>query len=171
MTTSNVPEQDRLADAVVRGLGEGAGAGDSTAAIIEPVSRDLPVWDLEHKELHSPLEAFLQIAFAGTSDRSEFMASLGRVSIAVPMTASALRAVAFRVLFAREPVAVLVEAISAIVRRGQLIGPSTADGRASALACRTPRYAPMKSWRVSVSWTPRLSNVSLVTSVVDLSSY
>ena len=48
MTTSNVPEQDRLADAVVWGLGKGARASDSTAAIIEPVSYDVPVWDLEH---------------------------------------------------------------------------------------------------------------------------
>ena len=46
VTTSDVPEQNRLADAVVRGLGGGAGAGDSTTAIIEPVSSDLPIWNV-----------------------------------------------------------------------------------------------------------------------------
>ena len=46
VTTSDVPEQDRLADAVVRSLGESAGAGDRAAAIIEPISSDLPIWDL-----------------------------------------------------------------------------------------------------------------------------
>jgi hypothetical protein len=54
MTTSDVPEQDRLANAIVRGLGEGAGAGDSAAAIIKPVTGDLPSWDLGHERLHAP---------------------------------------------------------------------------------------------------------------------
>src|SRR5262249_10404012 len=39
MALPDVPEQDRLAEAVVRGLGERAGARDGAAAIVEPVSR------------------------------------------------------------------------------------------------------------------------------------
>jgi hypothetical protein len=54
MTTSDVPEQDRLANAIVWGLGEGARAGDGAAAIIEPVTGDLPSWDLGHEKLHTP---------------------------------------------------------------------------------------------------------------------
>ena len=49
----DVPEQDRLADAVVRSLGEGAGARDGAAAIVEPVSRDVPAGNLDHEDLHS----------------------------------------------------------------------------------------------------------------------
>jgi hypothetical protein len=41
MTGTDVPEEDRLAEAVVRGLREGAGASDGAAAIVEPVSRDV----------------------------------------------------------------------------------------------------------------------------------
>jgi NAD(P)-dependent dehydrogenase (short-subunit alcohol dehydrogenase family) len=52
--TSDVPEQDRLANAIVWGLGEGAGAGDGAAAIIKPVTGDLPIWDLGHEKLHTP---------------------------------------------------------------------------------------------------------------------
>ena len=48
---STASEQDRLAEAVVRGLGERAGAGDSAAAIVEPVSRDVPVGRLGHENL------------------------------------------------------------------------------------------------------------------------
>jgi hypothetical protein len=54
MTTSDVPEQDRLANAIVWGLGEGTGAGDGAAAIIKPVTGDLPIWDLGHEKLHTP---------------------------------------------------------------------------------------------------------------------
>ena len=78
MATSDVPEQNQLADAIVRGLGEGAGARNSTTAIVEPVSGDLPVWNLNHKKLRSPLKAFFQSAFAGGSDQSELLAPLGR---------------------------------------------------------------------------------------------
>src|SRR5262249_30080425 len=51
MALPDMPEQDRLAEAVVRGLGECAGAGDSAAAIVEPVSRDVPVGKLGHESL------------------------------------------------------------------------------------------------------------------------
>jgi hypothetical protein len=54
VTTSDVPEQDRLANAIVWGLGEGAGAGDGAAAIIKPVTGDLPILDLGHEKLHTP---------------------------------------------------------------------------------------------------------------------
>src|SRR5262249_44767939 len=52
MALPDVPEQHRLAEAVVRGLGERAGAGDSAAAIVEPVPRDVPVGKLGHESLH-----------------------------------------------------------------------------------------------------------------------
>src|SRR5271165_6961820 len=51
MTGLDVPEQDRLAEAVVRGLGEGARASDGTAAIVKPISRDVPVGNLGHVDL------------------------------------------------------------------------------------------------------------------------
>jgi hypothetical protein len=43
MTGPDVPEKDRLAEAVVWGLREGAGASDGAAAVVKPVSRDVPV--------------------------------------------------------------------------------------------------------------------------------
>src|SRR5215831_18302390 len=49
MALPDVPEQHRLAEAVVRGLSERAGARDSAAAIVEPVSRDVPVGKLGHE--------------------------------------------------------------------------------------------------------------------------
>jgi len=55
MAMSDVPEQHRLAEAVVRGLGEGAGARDSAAAIVEPVSGDVPAGNLGHEDLRSPM--------------------------------------------------------------------------------------------------------------------
>jgi len=51
----DVPEQHRLAEAVVRGLGEGAGARHSAAAIVEPVSGDVPAGNLGHEDLRSPM--------------------------------------------------------------------------------------------------------------------
>src|SRR5271165_2417914 len=51
MTGLDVPEQDRLAEAVVRGLGEGARASNGTAAIVKPISRDVPVGNLGHVDL------------------------------------------------------------------------------------------------------------------------
>jgi hypothetical protein len=48
MAIPDVPEQNRLAESVVRGLGEGAGARDGAAAIVEPVSDDVPVGNLGH---------------------------------------------------------------------------------------------------------------------------
>src|SRR5262249_7468160 len=52
MALPDVPKQDRLAEAVVRGLGERAGARESAAAIVEPVSPDVPVGKLGHEPLH-----------------------------------------------------------------------------------------------------------------------
>src|SRR6266516_5757989 len=54
MAMPDVPEQHRLAETVVRGLGEGAGARDGATAIVEPVSRDVPAGNLSHADLHSP---------------------------------------------------------------------------------------------------------------------
>src|SRR6266404_5652980 len=54
MAMPDVPEQDGLADAVVRGLGEGAGARDGATAIVEPISRDVPAGILGHEHLHPP---------------------------------------------------------------------------------------------------------------------
>ena len=55
MAMSDVPEQHRLAEAVVRRLGEGAGAGDGAAAIVEPVSGDVPAGNLGDEDLRSPM--------------------------------------------------------------------------------------------------------------------
>src|SRR6516165_6311984 len=49
MALPDVPEQDRLAEVVVRGLRKGAGARDGAAAIVEPVSRDVPAGNLSHE--------------------------------------------------------------------------------------------------------------------------
>jgi hypothetical protein len=54
-TMPDVPEQDRLAEAVVRGLGEGAGTRNSAAAIVEPVSGDVPGGYLGHQDLRSAM--------------------------------------------------------------------------------------------------------------------
>src|SRR5262249_43840203 len=43
MTRPDVPEKDRLAEAIVWGLCEGAGTSDGAAANVKPVSRDVPV--------------------------------------------------------------------------------------------------------------------------------
>ena len=51
MTGPDVPEKDRLAEAVVWGLCEGAGASDGAAAIVKPISRDVPVGNLSHEDL------------------------------------------------------------------------------------------------------------------------
>ena len=48
MPLPDMPEQNRLAEAVVRGLGERAGAHDGAAAIVVPVSRDVPVGNFGH---------------------------------------------------------------------------------------------------------------------------
>src|SRR5262245_54853134 len=45
---TDVPEQDLLAETVVWCLREGAGARDDAAAIIEPISRDVPARNLRH---------------------------------------------------------------------------------------------------------------------------
>src|SRR6516164_991673 len=51
MTGPDVPEKDRLAESVVWGLCEGAGASDGAAAIVKPISRDVPVGNLSHEDL------------------------------------------------------------------------------------------------------------------------
>ena len=53
MTGTDVPEEDRLAEAVVRGLRKGAGASDGAAAIVEPITRDVPVGNLSHEDLQA----------------------------------------------------------------------------------------------------------------------
>jgi hypothetical protein len=50
MTGTDVPKEHRLAEAVVRGLREGAGASDGATAIVEPITRDVPVGNLSHEE-------------------------------------------------------------------------------------------------------------------------
>src|SRR5262252_1186268 len=49
MATLDVPEQNRLAETVVRGLSKGAGARDGAAAIVEPISRDVPAGNFSHE--------------------------------------------------------------------------------------------------------------------------
>jgi len=51
MTRPDVPEKDRLAEAVVRSLCEGAGTSDGAAAIVKPISLDVPVGNLSHEDL------------------------------------------------------------------------------------------------------------------------
>ena len=53
MTGPDVPKKDRLAEAVVWGLCEGAGASDGAAAIVKPISRDVPVGNLSHEDLQA----------------------------------------------------------------------------------------------------------------------
>src|ERR1700758_1364787 len=53
VATPDVPEENRLAKAVVRGLGKGAGARDGAAAIVEPIPRNVPAGNLGHDDLHS----------------------------------------------------------------------------------------------------------------------
>src|SRR5262249_462970 len=48
VATLDVPEEHRLAVAVVRGLGEGAGTRDGAAAVVEPVSGDVPAGTVGH---------------------------------------------------------------------------------------------------------------------------
>ena len=53
MTGPDVPEKDRLAEAVVWSLCEGAGASDGAAAIVKPISPDVPVGNLSHEDLQA----------------------------------------------------------------------------------------------------------------------
>src|SRR6516165_227328 len=53
MTRPDVPEKDRLAEAVVRSLCEGAGTSDGAAAIVKPISLDVPVGNLSHEDSKS----------------------------------------------------------------------------------------------------------------------
>jgi hypothetical protein len=49
----DVPEKDRLAEAVVWCLCEGAGASDGAAAIVKPITCDVPVRYFSHEDLHA----------------------------------------------------------------------------------------------------------------------
>ena len=49
----DVPEQNRLTETVVRGLRERAGARDGAAAVVEPVSHDVPGGNSRHEDLRS----------------------------------------------------------------------------------------------------------------------
>ena len=49
MATPDVPEQDQLTEAVIRRLGEGAGTRNGAAAIVKPVSGDVPTGNLDHE--------------------------------------------------------------------------------------------------------------------------
>ena len=53
MSGPDVPEKDRLTEAVVWGLCEGARASDGAAAIVKPISRDVPVGNLSHEDLQA----------------------------------------------------------------------------------------------------------------------
>jgi hypothetical protein len=53
MTGTDMPEKDRLAEAVVGGLREGAGTSDGAAAIVEPITRDVPIRNLSHEDLQA----------------------------------------------------------------------------------------------------------------------
>src|SRR5262249_11923333 len=48
MTLADVPEQHGLAKTIVGCLGEGAGAGNRAAAIVKPVTDDMPARNLAH---------------------------------------------------------------------------------------------------------------------------
>src|SRR5436190_15987388 len=53
MPLADMPEQHRLAEAVIRRLPEGAGTGDRAAAIVEPIADDVPIRDVAHRGLRS----------------------------------------------------------------------------------------------------------------------
>jgi hypothetical protein len=56
----DVPEENGLAEAVVRGLGKGAGARNGAAAIVKPVPGDMPAGDIDHGDLHSLLTDYIR---------------------------------------------------------------------------------------------------------------
>jgi len=60
MTGPDVPEKDRLAEAVVWGLRKGAGASDGATAIVEPISGDVPVRNLSHEDLQAEVFDFVE---------------------------------------------------------------------------------------------------------------
>jgi hypothetical protein len=49
----DVPEEDRLAEAIVRGFRERAGAGDGATTVVEPVSCDVPTRDGFHRPVYA----------------------------------------------------------------------------------------------------------------------
>jgi hypothetical protein len=49
--TLDMPEHDCLTEAIVRGLSESTWTRDGTAAVVEPISGDVPLWHLIHKGL------------------------------------------------------------------------------------------------------------------------
>jgi hypothetical protein len=82
MTGTDVPEEDRLAEAVVRGLRKGAGASDGAAAIVEPITRDVPVGNLSHEDLQANIIVPQLVAESGDDQMSTENLStlLGKVS-------------------------------------------------------------------------------------------
>src|SRR4051812_13904726 len=50
MALADMPEQHRLAEAVIRGLSEGARTGNRAAAVVEPVADNVPVRNIAHEE-------------------------------------------------------------------------------------------------------------------------
>jgi len=52
--TLDVPKEDRLAEAVVWRLSEGAGARNSAAAVVEPLARNVPAGAVGHENLPGP---------------------------------------------------------------------------------------------------------------------
>src|SRR3954453_4013930 len=49
MALADMPEQHRLAEAVIRRLCEGARAGDRAAAVVEPVAHNVPTRNIAHR--------------------------------------------------------------------------------------------------------------------------
>src|SRR5262249_42529996 len=61
---SDMPEQNGLAEAVIGSLSEGAGTRDGAAAIVEPITCDVPAGSLGHEDLHSPWSTIRRLVAA-----------------------------------------------------------------------------------------------------------
>src|SRR6266436_4882005 len=71
MAFADVPEQHRFAEAVVRRLRKGAGAGNRAAAVVEPVADDMPARNVVHSGSPIGCDAtdYGQCALAGRAPR------------------------------------------------------------------------------------------------------